>query len=180
MLQHVRQIGAFVSLTFQTTYVLLIFFSALWRTYPPTNNYGYLPSLHKAAILDLQWSLISPLLYTASADHTLVYSDVTTGHRARKIRAHRGVINSLDRTLAAGAGTELIATGSDDGFVHIWEGGDDSSKQSVATFEIGCPVTSVCWSADGSNVYIGALDNEIHVCPVFYTPFSIRLTELGI
>jgi len=119
--------------------------------------------MHKAAILDLQWSLFSPIIYTGSADHTLCYTDVTTGQRVRKIRAHRGVINSVDRTLAGGAGVELVATGADDGFVHVWEGGDDGSKQAVATFEFGCPVTSVCWSADGSSIYVGALDNEVHV-----------------
>jgi len=47
--------------------------------------------------------------------------------------------------------------------VKIWEGGHEASKQAVATFELGCPVTAVCWSADGSHLYIGALDNEIHV-----------------
>ena len=93
----------------------------------------------------------------------MIYTDVATGERTRKIRAHRGIINTLDRTMGGGAGIELVATGSDDGTVKIWEGGHDAAKQTVATFEIGCPVTAVCWSADGSNLYIGALDNEIHV-----------------
>ncbi|KAF8513863.1 WD40-repeat-containing domain protein [Gautieria morchelliformis] len=136
---------------------------SLWRTYPPTTNYAHLTTLHKAPILDLRWSLHTPLLYTISADKTLVYTDVTTGVRARKLRAHHGIINSLDRTLAGGAGVELVATGSDDGTVKVWEGGDEGSKHAVATFEVGCPVTSVCWSADGNNVFAGALDNEIHV-----------------
>lgn len=141
---------------------------ALWRTYPPNTNYGLLSNLSKAPILDLQWSLFSSILYTVSADHTLCLTDVTTGQRVRKIRAHREIINSVDRTMAGGAGIELVATGSDDGTVKIWEGGEEGGKQAVATFEIGCPVTSVCWSADGSNVYVGALDNEIHVClPIF-------------
>lgn len=65
--------------------------------------------------------------------------------------------------MAGGAGVELVATGSDDGTVKIWEGGEDANKTPVSTFEVGCPVTAVCWSADGSNVYVGALDNEIHV-----------------
>ncbi|KAF8204572.1 U5 snRNP complex subunit [Pholiota molesta] len=65
--------------------------------------------------------------------------------------------------LQCGSGTELLATGSDDGTVKIWEGGEDAGKQAVATFEVGCPVTSVCWSADGNSVYIGAIDNEVHV-----------------
>ncbi|EGO02288.1 hypothetical protein SERLA73DRAFT_104685 [Serpula lacrymans var. lacrymans S7.3] len=136
---------------------------SLWRTYPPNTNYGLLSNHHKAPILDLQWSLFSPLLYTVSADHFLFMTDVTTGKRARKIRAHRGIINALDRTMAGGAGIELLATASDDGTVRVWEGGDEGSRQSVAVFEVGCPVTSVCWSADGQSVYIGALDNEIHV-----------------
>ena len=94
----------------------------------------------------------------------MIYTDVATGERTRKIRAHRGIINTLDRTMGGGAGIELVATGSDDGTVKIWEGGHEASKQAVATFELGCPITAVCWSVDGSNLYIGALDNEIHVC----------------
>ncbi|OJA20331.1 hypothetical protein AZE42_05433 [Rhizopogon vesiculosus] len=136
---------------------------SLWRTYPPNTNYGLLSSHHKAPILDLQWSLFSPQLYTVSADHTLCFTDVTTGKRTKKIRAHRGIINALDRTMAGGAGIELIATASDDGTVRVWEGGEEGGKNSVAVFEVGCPVTSVAWSADGQNLYISALDNEIHV-----------------
>jgi Prp8 binding protein len=141
----------------------LVPFAALWRTYPPNTNYGLLSNLTKAPILDLQWSLCSSTIYTVSADHLLCTTDLTTGQRIRKIRAHREIINCVDRTMASGSGIELVATGSDDGTVKIWEGGEDGRKHSVASFEIGCPVTSVCWSADGANVYIGALDNEIHV-----------------
>ena len=151
--------------------------TALWRTYPPNINYGLLPSLHKAPITDLHWSLFSSLLYTVSADHTMIYTDVATGERTRKIRAHRGIINTLDRTMGGGAGIELVATGSDDGTVKIWEGGHEASKQAVATFELGCPVTAVCWSADGSSLYIGALDNEIHVCIGLLISVNTALTQ---
>ena len=137
---------------------------ALWRTYPPNTNYGLLSSHAKAPILDLQWSLSSSLLYSVSADRTLCITDVTTGQRIRKIRAHREIINSLDRTMATASGIELLATGSDDGTVKIWEGGDEAGKQPVTTFDVGCPVTSVCWGLDGNSVYLGAIDNEIHVC----------------
>jgi Prp8 binding protein len=100
---------------------------------------------------------------------------VTTGQRIRKIRAHREIVNSLDRTMGTGSGIELLATGSDDCTVKIWEGGDEAGKQPVATFDVGCPVTSVCWGLDGNSVYIGAIDNEVHVC---FTPphASIMLT----
>ncbi|KZT71529.1 WD40 repeat-like protein [Daedalea quercina L-15889] len=136
---------------------------SLWRTYSPNENYGLLSNLHKAPILDVQWSLLSPVLYTVSADQTLNVTDLTTGQRLRKLRSHRGIINSLDRTMAGGAGVELVATGADDGTVRVWEGGDEGPKAPVSVFEIGCPVTSVCWSADGANIYASALDNEIHV-----------------
>jgi len=101
----------------------------------------------------------------------LCMTDVTTGQRYRRIRAHREIINSVDRTMAGGSGTELVATGSDDGTVKIWEGGEDAGKYPVATFDVGCPVTAVAWSADGANVYIGAIDNEIHV-RFFFFPLS--------
>lgn len=143
--------------------LLLITVAALWKTYSPNTNYGLLGSLHKAPILDLQWSLFSTFLYTASADHTMNVIDLTSGERVRRLRAHRGIINSIDRTLSGAAGTELLVSGSDDGTVRVWEGGDEGNKQPVAVFELGCPVTSVCWSADGANIYAGALDNEIHV-----------------
>ncbi|KAF9014368.1 WD40 repeat-like protein, partial [Hymenopellis radicata] len=124
---------------------------SLWRTYPPNTNYGLLSNLTKAPILDLQ-----------CRPHAM-FDNVTTGQRVRKIRAHREIINTVDRTMAGGAGTELVATGSDDGTVKIWEGGEEGGKIAVSTLEIGCPVTAVCWGADGTNLYIGALDNEIHV-----------------
>jgi Prp8 binding protein len=131
---------------------------ALWRTYAPNTNYGQLTALHKAPILDLQWSLTSPMLYTVSADRTMAVSDLTTGTRVRRIRAHTGVINSIDRTISGG--TELMCTGADDGFIKVWEEGE---KEFVSDWKVGCPVTAVCWSADGSQIYAGALDNEIHV-----------------
>ena len=75
--------------------------------------------------------------------------------------------------MATGSGIELLATGSDDGTVKIWEGGEESGKQPVATFNVGCPVTSVCWGLDGNSVYIGAIDNEIHVCFSLLPPVNI-------
>lgn len=68
--------------------------------------------------------------------------------------------------MAGGAGVELVVTGADDGTVRVWEGGDEGPKNPVSVFELGCPITSVCWSADGQNIYAGALDNEIHVSTI--------------
>ncbi|KAF8626711.1 hypothetical protein AX17_006478 [Amanita inopinata Kibby_2008] len=138
---------------------------SLWRTYPPNVNYGLLSNHAKAPILDLQWSLCSPHLFSVSADHMLAFTDTNTGQRVRRIRAHREIINALDRSFAAGGamGSELVATASDDGTVRVWDASEDGGKIPVATFDVGCPATAVCWSADGANLYVGALDNEIHV-----------------
>ena len=94
-------------------------------------------------------------------------TDLSTGQSVKKIRAHREIINSVDRTMGSGSGIELVATASDDGTVKVWEGGDEAAKAPVATFEVNCPVTSVCWGPDGNTLYAGAIDNEIHVCFVF-------------
>lgn len=169
-MQLVQQIEASVRIThifLISLYLKDAISLALWRTYPPNTNYGLLSTIHKAPVLDLQWSLFSPLLYSVSADHTLAYTDLTTGQRIRKLRAHREIINSLDRTLAGGAGVELLASASDDGTVRVWEGGDEAGKDPVAVFELGCPATCVAWSADGATIYAGGLDNVIHVCGLF-------------
>ncbi|KAL0063462.1 hypothetical protein AAF712_009666 [Marasmius tenuissimus] len=96
--------------------------------------------------------------------------DTTTGERVRKVRAHKEIINCVDNVIAGGAGVELVATGSDDGTVKVWEGAEssagdlaDGGKRAVATLEVGCPVTAVAWSQDGQTLYAGAVDNEIHV-----------------
>lgn len=86
--------------------------------------------------------------------------------------------------MASGSGIELLATGSDDGTVKIWEGGDDANKIPIATLEVGCPVTAVCWSADGANVYAGGIDNEIHVrlslLPLFFSYCLLISSTIGL
>jgi Prp8 binding protein len=70
-------------------------------------------------------------------------------------------MNAVDRTLAGG--TELLVTASDDGTVNVWEAGTEGEKHPVVELTVGCPVTAVCWGADGNTVYAGALDNEIRM-----------------
>lgn len=45
---------------------LLIRCSALWNTYPPHDNYGQLPNVHKQAVLDIAFSLDSEVIYSVS------------------------------------------------------------------------------------------------------------------
>lgn len=164
--------------------------AALWRTYPPNTNYGQLVNLHKTAITDVQWSLLSSSLYTIGADGNLCISDLTTGERIKRVKAHRGVINSLDRT--ATAGTELLVTGGDDGWVRVWDVGSDGqgddAKEPVKEWSLGFPVTAVCWSVDAAQVFVGGLDNCIHVglplpapcVSLVLTRFLFRSTTYGL
>jgi Prp8 binding protein len=71
-----------------------------------------------------------------------------------------------------GGGGELVVTGADDGLVRVWEGADGGAGGAgggrgkgvpLQEFDVGCPVTAVCWAADGASVYAAGIDNEIHV-----------------
>jgi Prp8 binding protein len=133
-------------------YLVLVSSAALWKTYPPHTNTASLASIHKAAILDLQFSLLRPHLYTCSADQTLAITDITTGVRQRKYLAHDGVVNSIDRARSGGGGRELVISGGDDGVVRCWDQ-DVEGKRAVIELEgNGVPTTAVCWSGDGAQV----------------------------
>jgi len=149
---------------------------SLWRTYPPNTNYGHITALHKAPILDLQWSLLSPIIHTVSADKSINALDVTTGVRTRRIRgAHSGIINALDRVVAGGS--ELLASGGDDNYMRVW---DAEKKDPIAEWDIGCPVTAICWSADGAQVYAGSVDNAIHVRLPIISTLVIRYESFAL
>lgn len=137
-------------------------YPALWRTYPPNTNYALLTNIHKAPVLDVNFALTSSNLYSASADKILAITDLTTGVRLRRCRGHTGVVNTLDRAIAGG--TELIVSGSDDGWVLVW---DPEEKEPVAQLEVGSPVTAVAWNGDGTQIFVGGLDNVVNVCAFF-------------
>lgn len=59
-----------------------------------------------------------------------------------------------------GAGRNLICSGSDDGTVRVWQ---QDSREEVEVVELGYPITAVKWSEDGQNIYIGGVDNDVHV-----------------
>jgi WD40 repeat protein len=87
----------------------------LWRTYGDCDNYGKLTG-HKQAILDLQWSRDSSVLFSASADMTLASWDLETGLRIRRHVGHQEVINCLD---VSKRGEEILISGSDDGYIGV-------------------------------------------------------------
>ncbi|WVQ95280.1 hypothetical protein IAU59_002375 [Kwoniella sp. CBS 9459] len=135
---------------------------SLWKTYPPHDNYGVIPNVHKMAILDIAYSLDSEVIYSGGADGTLIATDLRTGSRINKYSAHYGALNSIAVTISGGR--ELVLTGGDDGIARVWDLNLDG-KEPVVEFddERDCPVTAVEWSKDGNQCFVGGIDNEIKV-----------------
>jgi Prp8 binding protein len=128
----------------------------LWRTYEQCENYGVLTG-HKGAVLDLQWSRDSQFIFSASADMTIASWDVETGQRIRKHVGHEEVINCLD---ISKRGQELIVSGSDDGYIGIW---DPRQKAALDFIETDFPITAVALSDAGNEIFTGGIDNDIKV-----------------
>ncbi|KAL0264520.1 hypothetical protein SLS55_000470 [Diplodia seriata] len=128
----------------------------LWRTYGQCENYGIL-SGHKGAILDLHWSRDSRVIYSASADMMLASWDLETGQRIRRHLGHEEVINCMD---VSKRGEEMLVSGSDDGYIGIW---DPRQKEAVDYIETEFPVTAVALAEAGNELYSGGIDNDIKV-----------------
>lgn len=128
----------------------------LWRTYEQCENYGVLTG-HKGAVLDLQWSRDSRFIFSASADMTLASWDLETGQRIRKHVGHEEVINCLD---ISKRGQELLVSGSDDGYIGIW---DPRQKAALDFIETDFPITAVALSEAGNEIFTGGIDNDIKV-----------------
>ncbi|KAF2965563.1 hypothetical protein GQX73_g8005 [Xylaria multiplex] len=106
----------------------------LWRSSGACENYGVLAG-HKGAVLDLQWSRDSEILYSASADLHLASWDLTSGTRIRRYVGHEEIINAMD---ISKRGEELLISASDDGTIGIWD-------------------------PPGNEIYSGGIDNDIKV-----------------
>ncbi|GAO51052.1 WD40 repeat-like protein [Saitoella complicata NRRL Y-17804] len=128
----------------------------LWNTYNDCSNYGIVTG-HKAAILDVAWSRDSKTIYSASADTTLGTWDVESGKRVKKHVGHEDIVNTVD---VYRRGNEMLVSGSDDGWVSLW---DSREKLAVDSMENKYPVTAVAFSEAGDQLFTGGLDNTIKV-----------------
>ncbi|KAL9029443.1 MAG: hypothetical protein Q9196_002318 [Gyalolechia fulgens] len=130
--------------------------TVLWRTYGQCDNFGVLTG-HRGAILDLQWSRDSRVLFSASADRTVASWDLESGLRIRRHEGHDEVINCLD---VSKRGEELLVSGSDDGYICIW---DPRQKRSIDEISTDFPITSIALAEAGNELYSGGIDNDIKV-----------------
>ena len=131
----------------------------LWHTTGSCSNYGILTG-HKGAILDLFWSRDSRVIFSASADTTLSSWDVSTGQRIRRHECHSEQINSL---CVSRHGEEVLVTGSDDGYISIW---DPRQKYAVDYTATDFPITAIALAEAGNELYTGGIDNDIKVWDV--------------
>ncbi|EPS43192.1 hypothetical protein H072_2833 [Dactylellina haptotyla CBS 200.50] len=128
----------------------------LWNTYGECQNYGEI-SGHKGAVLDLQWSRDGRYIYTATSDALVAHWDVETGQRIRKHIGHEDTVNTID---VSRKGLEIIASGSDDGTIGIW---DPRAKEAVDYIETNYPITAVAIGDSGTEIYSGGIENDIKV-----------------
>lgn len=112
---------------------------------------------HKGAILDLQWSRDSRVIFSASADMTVASWDVETGERIRRHLGHEEIINCLD---ISKRGQELLVSGSDDGCIGLW---DPRQKEALDFIETEFPITAVALPEASNEIYSGSIDNDIKV-----------------
>ncbi|KAJ9121879.1 hypothetical protein QFC24_004461 [Naganishia onofrii] len=139
---------------------------SLWKTYPPHDNYGFLPNVHKQAITDIAFSPSNAsVIYSVGADGMLIATVLSTSERLVRYAAHYGPVNSLAVTRAGtSAGRELLLTGGDDGVARVWDPAREGKDPVVELDDgLGGVVTAVEWSADGSAAFVGGVDNEIKV-----------------
>jgi Prp8 binding protein len=138
----------------------MLLLTALWQTYGENNNIGILKD-HSKAVTSIAWSpsapRSSPRLFSASADGTLIVWNAATGAKERRLRGHKGIVNCVSCTRG---GREVLVSGGDDGKVMLW---DPQERDALDVLNVGYPVTAVCFSDDGSQVYVGGLDNDVHV-----------------
>jgi len=127
-----------------------------WDTFGNCDNYLCLRG-HQNAVLELHWSHDERYIFSASSDKTIHVWDVEAGQRLRKLAGHISFVNSC---CPARRGSTLLASGSDDGTVRLW---DARVKQTVNTYGKGFAVTSVCFNDGNDQIFSGGLDNDIKV-----------------
>jgi len=129
---------------------------SFWKVYGECKNYGTIKL--KTAPTALAW-LSNEVIVAACADHTVTAFSVATGEAERRFRGHRDIVNCLAVQRGAGGEKQLVASGSDDGTVRVWS---LDRKDEVYVVSLDYAITALQWSEDGTQLYLGGLDNCIH------------------
>lgn len=142
---------------------------AIWRTYAPNDHVTSLTS-HSKAVTCLAFlppsssSSSKPQLLSGSADSTIIlWSPLSAPphNKERRFRHHAAVVNTV---APSPTDPSLFASGSDDGNICIW---NVDERKPWETLGVGYPVTAIEWAKDGSGIFVGGIDNQIHVSLYF-------------
>ncbi|WFD32308.1 hypothetical protein MSPP1_003353 [Malassezia sp. CBS 17886] len=135
---------------------------SLWETLGENRNIGQLQG-HRRAVTCVAW--LPPTgeryLVSGSADTTLAVWNTATGEKVRRWRGHKGIVNSV--ACARSGPRALVASASDDGHVLLW---DLEERRPVDAWDFRFPVTAVEFSADASQLFVGGIDNAVHVMDI--------------
>ena len=88
---------------------------------------------HKNAVLDVKWHPDSTQIHSCGADKQVFSWDSADFSRLRSYKGHEQIVNSIACTVNTDE-TVLLATGSDDCTVKLW---DQRSKNCATTFNLG-------------------------------------------
>lgn len=138
---------------------------AIWKTYSPNSHVTSLTS-HGKAVTCLAFlpstasSSSEPLLLSGAADSTVILWSFLLpppANKVRRFRYHRSVVNAV---APSPSDPTQFASGSDDGNVCIWKTDERKPRRVIS---MGYPVTALEWSKDGSGLFVGGVDNQVHV-----------------
>ncbi|PVU88623.1 hypothetical protein BB561_005760 [Smittium simulii] len=130
----------------------------LWKTFGECKNYGVLKP-HNNAILQVLWSQDGERICSASADKTVALSDAVSGARIKKYKEHTSIVNCVAMQHKYTGETDIIASGSDDGYVLVW---DSRHKKSTNHLEYKLPITALYYNLSGDILFSGSVDNTIN------------------
>jgi WD40 repeat protein len=124
-------------------------------------SFGSLSSLlrgHSSSVYSIDWSPKQKgVLVSGSADNSILFWDVHTGHILGKIEGHARAV----RAVACSPDNLLVASGSKDGTVRVWDAGTGS--QLLLFNGHSDSVRSLNWSPCGEYLLSGSGDGDARI-----------------
>ncbi len=116
----------------------------LWKVFTdgPGSNYGMLEG-HSNSVSQVCWSSDDVCLLSSSADKSVTWWDATSGEAIQSFLEHKGFVNCCSVSAS-----DVLASGSDDCSVRIWDHRQGKKSTSVMTHDF--PVASVCFSHESA------------------------------
>jgi WD40 repeat protein len=114
------------------------------------------PGLDWGGARGLAYAPTGKLLALGGEDGSLRFFDLSNGRPTRSFLAHDGPVGCL----AWSRDDKWVASGGDDGEVHLWEAGTDRRQH---TIEVKAAVTWLAWAPDSKSLGICSADKKLRV-----------------